>query len=110
MPSPLSGRRGIIITAVPGRKGPRSQRYIREEALAAQLRQAVQTVFLSDAWAKKMLGKIKEWKTKVEARGFEPLTSCMRSKRSPAELRPPLTSIGEASDACQLRTAAQICF
>ena len=45
--------------------GPCTQRYIREEALAAQVRQAVQQVALSEAWAEKMLGRIEEWK--VEA-------------------------------------------
>ncbi len=40
-----------------------TQRYIREEALAPQLREAVQKVSLSEAWAAKMLGKIHEWKT-----------------------------------------------
>ena len=42
-----------------------TQRYIREEALTAQVRQAVQQVTLSDAWAGKMLGRIAEWKTEV---------------------------------------------
>ncbi|MEK7712232.1 MAG: recombinase family protein, partial [Pseudomonadota bacterium] len=45
--------------------GPCTQRYIREEALAAQVRDAVQQVALSDAWAGKMLGRIAEWKTEV---------------------------------------------
>ncbi|MDO8706404.1 MAG: recombinase family protein [Sulfuricaulis sp.] len=45
--------------------GPCTQRYIREEALAAQVRQAVQQVALSDGWAEKMLGKIAEWKTEA---------------------------------------------
>jgi site-specific DNA recombinase len=45
------------------KRGNCTQRYIREEALAAQLRQAVQKVSLSEAWANKMLGKIDEWKT-----------------------------------------------
>jgi len=45
------------------KKGKCTQRYIREEALAAQLREAVQKVSLSDAWAQKMLGKIEAWKT-----------------------------------------------
>jgi len=45
------------------KKGNCTQRYIREEALAAQLRGAVNKVSLSDACAAKMLGKIHEWKT-----------------------------------------------
>jgi site-specific DNA recombinase len=45
------------------KKGTCTQRYIREEALAAQLREAVQEVSLSEAWAAKMLEKIHEWKT-----------------------------------------------
>jgi hypothetical protein len=45
------------------KRGHCTQRYVREEALAAQLRQAVQKVSLSDAWASKMLGQIDEWKT-----------------------------------------------
>ncbi len=44
------------------KKGPCRQPYVREEALAAQLRQAVQTASLPDAWADKMLGKIDEWR------------------------------------------------
>ena len=46
------------------KKGNCTQRYIREEALTAQLREVVQKVSLSDAWAKKMLTNIKEWKNK----------------------------------------------
>ncbi len=45
------------------KNGTCTQRYIREEALAAQLREAVQKVSLSEAWANKMLSKIHEWKT-----------------------------------------------
>jgi len=45
------------------KNGTCTQRYIREEILAAQLREAVQKVSLSEAWVKKMLDKIHEWKT-----------------------------------------------
>ena len=45
--------------------GPCTQRYIREEALAAQVREAVQQVALSDAWAEKMRARIAEWKTEA---------------------------------------------
>ncbi len=44
------------------KKRPCHQPYLREEALAAQLRQAVQTASLPDAWAEKMLKKIGDWK------------------------------------------------
>src|SRR5262249_16390451 len=42
--------------------GPCSQPYIREEDLTIQVREAVQKVSLSSAWAEEMLGEIKEWK------------------------------------------------
>ena len=45
--------------------GPCSQPYIREEALAAQVREAVQQVALPEAWAEKMRGKIAEWKAEA---------------------------------------------
>jgi DNA invertase Pin-like site-specific DNA recombinase len=52
------------------KKGPCSQRYVREEALAAQLRLAVQTASLPDAWAENMLRQIEEWKeTEAQASG-----------------------------------------
>ena len=52
------------------KKGPCSQRYLREEALAAQLRLAVQTASLPDAWAENMLKQIEEWKqTEAQASG-----------------------------------------
>ncbi len=52
------------------KKGACRQPYVREEALAAQLRQAVQTVSLPDAWAEKMLKRIEEWKRiKAQASG-----------------------------------------
>jgi site-specific DNA recombinase len=40
------------------KKGPCSQRYIREEALAAQLRAVVQKVTLADTLTEKMLDKV----------------------------------------------------
>jgi DNA invertase Pin-like site-specific DNA recombinase len=52
------------------KKRPCSQPYVREEALAAQLRQAVQTASLPDAWAEKMLKRIEEWRqTAAQASG-----------------------------------------
>jgi hypothetical protein len=52
------------------KKGRCGQPYMREEALAAQLREAVQTASLPDGWAEKMLGKIDEWKrTEAQAAG-----------------------------------------
>ena len=42
--------------------GPCTQRYIREETLAAQVREVIQQVALSDAWAEKMRARIEEWK------------------------------------------------
>ncbi len=52
------------------KKGPCRQPYVREEPLAAQLRQAVQTATLPDAWAGKMLERIEEWKeTAAQASG-----------------------------------------
>ncbi len=52
------------------KKGPCSQPYVREEALAAQLRLAVHTASLPDAWAEPMLKQIEEWKeTEAQASG-----------------------------------------
>lgn len=53
------------------KKGPCRQPYVREESLAAQLRQAVQTASLPDAWAERMLEKIEEWRrTTAQASGI----------------------------------------
>ena len=44
------------------KRGPCSQKYIREEALVSQIQSAIQRVSLRNDWAKKMLEKIEEWK------------------------------------------------
>ncbi len=61
------------------KRGPCRQPYVREEALAAQLRRAVQTASLPDAWARKMLEKIEEWK-RTEAQSPGATAQSLREK------------------------------
>ncbi|HLC41917.1 MAG TPA: recombinase family protein, partial [Methylomirabilota bacterium] len=68
------------------KKGPCGQPYLREEALAAQLRRAVQTASLPDAWAEKMREKIEEWKvTAAQASGTA--AQSFKEKLAPLEAK-----------------------